>query len=319
MRTPPREELPPPVRAYLERSVYPPDSGRLDLSGDALESNPRYERFKRVPGSHGSEPDIEFLWTADAFRYASDEQVTARFEARQGEAPALVRQLEGWAQAEGRSASAGERVALTFRSDGTARVASLDLSEHFAEHHGFVVLGARYTVADVIQQTEEIRIFVTPALGIPAAFTGNFRDEVRDGSLWVETGIEVYEPGFYRIDAHLHGPAGEPIGWTSFKGDLGRSDGVVPLRFFGRVIRDVGIAGPYEVRALRGYRFRDGEFPDRVNLRDYEGVHRTRDHRLSAFSDDEWDDAHRRQMVELLLEDHAAGISIDVPSPIEAP
>lgn len=56
---PGRDELPEPVRQYLESTVYPPDSGRLDTAADLLESNPRFERFKPVPGSYGAVPDIE--------------------------------------------------------------------------------------------------------------------------------------------------------------------------------------------------------------------------------------------------------------------
>ena len=311
---PPEDELPEPVRAYLAQTVYPPDSGRLDQAGDIFESNPRFERFKRVPGSHGSDPDITFLWTADAFRYTSDETVKARFEAKAGELPAQVRHLEAWAQAEGSDGSVGAPIGLLFRSDGAARVAELDLSKHLEDHHGFVVLGVRYTVADVAEQQEQIRVFVTPEDLIPAAFTGTFRDNVSGGSLEIEVGVEVYEPGFYRFDANLYGAAGEPVAWAAFKGELSRSDGVVPLRFFGRVLHDLGFAGPYQLKQLRGYLFRDGLFPDRIHLRDYLPAHTTRDFALTDFSEAEWDSEHRRHMVELMMQDEAAGIPVEMPT-----
>jgi len=310
---PSRDELPEPVRQYLESTVYPPDSGRLDTAADLLESNPRFERFKPVPGSYGAVPDIEFLWTADAFRYTSDETVNARFEARQGAGPVEIRELAAWAQPEGRGGAIGKPIDLSFRAEGDAWLAPLDLSRRLADHHGFVVLGVRYTVADVTQQEEKIRIFVTPAQDIPGAFTGSFRETVRNGSLEIEAGIEIYRDGFYRIDANLYGPADEPVAWAVFKGDLSRRDGVVPLRFFGKVLRDLGSGGPYRLAMLRGYQFRDGEFPDRVHLRDFTGSHVTRTFRLAEFSDAEWDGEHRRHMVELLLRDQAAGISLDLP------
>lgn len=309
------QELPAAVRDYLERTVYPPDSGRLDAAGDALEANARHERFKPVPGSQGSDPDIEFLWTANAYRFSSDETVEARFEARQGDAPVEIHALEAWAQAEGRSGTVGGSVPLALRPRGGARVGDLDLATHFAEHHGFVVLGVRYAVADVVQQEERIRIFVTPTRAIPAEFTGNFRAEVRGGNLEIEAGIDVFEPGFYRVDAHLYGPHDAPIAWAAYKGELGRSDGTVPLKFFGKILRDLGSEGPYEVRQLRGYLFRDGEFPDRIHLRDYAGSFRAPQFALSEFSEAEWDDPHRRRMVELMLQDHAAGIALDTPPP----
>ena len=310
---PPRDELPEPVRRYLDETVYPPDSGRLDRAGDLLDANPRYERFKPVPGSFGAVPPLEFLWTANAFRYTSGEEVVARFEARGGEAPARVRTLEAWAQAEGRGGRVGERRTLVLRREGERWVGRLALSRDFDDHLGFVVLGVRYAVEDLAPQEEQIRIFVTPEGEVPGRFTGTFRDRVREGSLEVEAGVEIEEEGFYRFDASLYGPGGEPVAWAAFKGELSTRDGVVPLRFFGKVLYDLGVAGPYELRMLRGYRFRDGEFPDRVHLKDFEGVFVTRGFELADFSNAEWDGEHRQRMVELLLQDEAAGISLDMP------
>jgi hypothetical protein len=315
----PEPELPEAVQRYLEATVYPPSSGALEAdSVDLLEPNRRYERMKRVPGSLGVDPPPSFLWTADGFHYTSDEVVHASFEAVAGDLPARVLSLEAFAQPEGRAGAEGEPIRLVFRPRGNALLADLDLSRKLSEHHGPVALTARYRLPRVEPQEETIRIFVTPATAIPARFTGNFRDRVRDGGLEIEAGIEVDEPGFYRIDANLYDDAGHPIAWAVRKGELGRHDGVVALHFFGKVLRDGGRAGPYELGQLRGYLFRDGEFPDRLLMRSHPGRYRTRAYDLADFSDDEWDGAHRRQMVELLLEDERRGLAVEIP-PLATP
>lgn len=309
-------ELPEAVQRYLETTVYPPTSGRLGPEAvDLLEPNRRYEDFKRLPGAPGVDPNLSFLWTCDRYQYTSDQVIEARFEAKNGDAPAVVDSLDAWAQPESREGEVGEPLRLRFREEGGAWLAELDLAALLPEHHGPVALVARYRIADLPEREERIRVFVTPAAAVPARFTGNFRDRVEDGSLLVEVGIEVDLPGFYRLDANLY-KGTTPVGWATYKGTLGRSDGTAPLRFFGKVIHDAGHAGPYEVGEVRGYLFREAEFPDRLHMRSYRERWQTEAWKLSQFSDDEWDDPQRRRMVELMLEDEKRGISLDLP---EAP
>ena len=136
---------------------------------------------------------------------------------------------------------------------------------------------------------------------------------MRNGGLEIEAGIEVYVPGFYRIDANLYDAAGDPIAWAVHKGNLDSHDGVVPLRFFGKVLHDAGRPGPYLLGALRGYLFRDGEFPDRLHMRSHPGRYATGAYTSDEFSPQEWDGEHRQRMVELLLEDERRGITLDAP------
>ena len=163
------DDVPTAVERYLEATVYPPDSGVLDAThADLLEPNRRYEVMKPVPDSFGADPPVSFLWTADRYRYQSDELVVARFEAEAGDAPAAIRELEAWAQPEGRAGAEGAAIPLRFSPQGDARVARLALERSLAEHHGPVALVVRYAVADEPAQQETIRIFVTPAGSEPA-------------------------------------------------------------------------------------------------------------------------------------------------------
>ncbi|MEM7411987.1 MAG: hypothetical protein AAF430_17300 [Myxococcota bacterium] len=304
--------LPPAVERYLAATVYPPTSGALaDTAVDLLEPNRRYERMRPVPGAQGT--GHEFLWTADRYRYTSDQTVRARFEALDGGQPAEIRVLSAFAQAEGRGGPLGSPVAMTFRAEADARTADLELERVFADHHGPVRLVARYALGEEPPQEETIRIFVTPADRVPAEFTGRFGEAATPEGLVVRVGVDVFEPGFYRIDANLLDAGGEPLAWGVFKGDLEAGPAQVPLRFFGKVLVDRGRAGPYRVAQLRGYLFRDGSYPDRLEMRPYPGIFETQGWSLAAFSDAEWDSPERRRMVELLLEDERRGIGLDVP------
>jgi hypothetical protein len=311
---PPAAELPEAVQRYLEATVYPPDSGRLEEGAlDLLEPNRRWEDFRRVPGAPGVDPDLHFLWTCDRVYYLSDQVVEARFEARRGDAPLAVASLEAFAQPEGRAGPEGEALPLRFRREGDAWLAELELARELERHHGPVALTARYGLPGAPVREETIRIFVTPADGVPARFTGAFADRVGQGGLEIEVGVQVDEPGFYRVDANLHAAGGAPLGWAVFKGELAAGAGALRLVFFGKALHDAGQPGPYTLRGLRGYLFRDAAFPDRLHMRDYPGSWTTRPWELSDFSPDEWDGEHRRHMVELMLEDERRGIALDLP------
>ena len=89
----------------------------------------------------------------------------------------------------------------------------------------------------------------------------------------------------------------------------------MPIDFFGRLLRDIGASGPYQVGEIRGYRFMDGEYPDRERVA-ASGRFPTNDYALDAFTD-EFMDAHKTHMIDLLMEDVARGIAIEAP-PIAA-
>ena len=91
----------------------------------------------------------------------------------------------------------------------------------------------------------------------PARFTGNFREGIRDGSLVIMAEMEVTDAGRYTIEANLFGPDAEnqsepPVGYARADARLTGGTQWVTLQFFGKVLHDRGIAGPYVLRGLRG-------------------------------------------------------------------
>lgn len=87
-----------------------------------------------------------------------------------------------------------------------------------------------------------------------AEYTGQIRDKIVDGSLVVSAEINVMVPGYYELAANLFNTEEEPVGITRMKVDLKGGKQWVDFLFFGKIIRDRGISGPYVLTALRGER-----------------------------------------------------------------
>lgn len=309
-----RADLPEAARRYLDANVYPPTSGRLQAGQlDLLEPNRRWERPRTIPDTLGQEPETTFLLTADHYYYTSDEEAHVELKVERGGRPVAARVLSATAQAEGRGGLLPASERLDFAPEDGELVADLALSRTFADHHGPILLSVRFEWETGKSQDDAIRIFTTPAGRVPAKLTGDFRDSLRGGSLLVEAGIEVFAPGFYRFDANAFDAQGRPVAFASFKGELEKTDRWVPFEFFGKVLRDAGAEGPLTIRHVRGYRFLDGGFPDRERLRDQALVWTTGSYSAAAFSEEPYTSEHQEHMVELMLEDVAAGRSLDLP------
>jgi hypothetical protein len=258
---------------------------------------------------------VRTLLTADRYYVEAGEPLRATLEAWRGRTPIpeeLVVESARFVR-EGRSGAEGEPAAVAFVRRAQQLEAELPLAR-FHDHHGPVRLDVRFRVGAEGQPVEDtLRFFHTPASRVPAVFTGELRDEVAAGSLRIEVGLDVRDPGFYRIDANLFGAGGTPVAFVSFKGELARGLRFAPLEVYGKVLRDAGAPGPWELRDLRGYRFVDGRFPDREQIPATPVRYTTGAWSLDAFTAEAWTSASKQRMIELLLEDAARGISLDVP------
>ncbi|MBV8755661.1 MAG: hypothetical protein JO257_00210 [Deltaproteobacteria bacterium] len=84
--------------------------------------------------------------------------------------------------------------------------------------------------------------------GPRARLTGKWKDEVREGSLFVSAELDVETAGQFTLMAQLVGPAREPIALTRAMGRLDAGTQWMTMRVWGKAIRDSGVSGPYEVR-----------------------------------------------------------------------
>jgi hypothetical protein len=313
---PPRDlaALPEPIRRFLESTTYPPTSGRLTRAHeDLLFPNRRHERFRPIPDTIGDDPDQQVTWllTADRWAYVGPETVHAWLEVRRGGRPAPVEIVAASAVREGRAGPVGDRVALDFAPDGDRLAADLPL-HLFADHHGSIGLSVRFAWAPGREHEDMLRIFSTPSDHVPGRFAG-LRDSLRDGGLRVGVEVDIDQAGFYRFDANVYGADGEPLAFATFKGDLAPGAQTVPLDVYGKVLRDAGVPGPYTFGEVRGYRFLDGQFPDREEIAPLPARATTAAYPLEAFTDTPHVSAHELHMVELMRDDLARGIALVVP------
>jgi hypothetical protein len=305
------QELPPQIQRYLDANVYPPTSGRLTAEAtDLLYPNQRYEK----PRPLDEDGDVTFVFTADRYYYTGDEVALVWLEVLDGEQPADVDIYQATARAEEDGRPGGAPVDLgLLQSDGGRWSTVLDLAQAFSDHHGTILLEVAFQAEGGEIHSEAIRIFSTPVDRVPAQLSGDFRDSVDDGSLLVELGVDVRESGFFRFDANLYDRNGEPVAFAMFKGDLEPGENWLPLEFFGKILRDQGAMGPYSIEQIRGYRYLEGQTPDRERLVDNLATHQTSRYDAAVFSDAVYTSEHKERMVQLMLEDMAAGRTLDVP------
>ena len=81
-------------------------------------------------------------------------------------------------------------------------------------------------------------------------FTGQFRDSVVDGNLIIEIEVDVKTEGFYQIQASLYSSSELPIGNVEVAKQLASGKQWVPVNFYGKMIRDQGVDGPYLLKNL---------------------------------------------------------------------
>jgi hypothetical protein len=121
-----------------------------------------------------------------------------------------------------------------------------------------------------------------------AHLTGNYRDAVVDGSLVVGVEIEVTGAGRFHVEATLYGPDGvEKIAWAQAAQWLDPGTHWLDLAYFGLILRERGIDGPYVLRYVA--LSTATEMPNAKN-RVVENAYWTGAYHASAFSDRPYDD-----------------------------
>lgn len=137
-----------------------------------------------------------------------------------------------------------------------------------------------------VQQTELTVLYASER---PATFTGAFTDGLRAGSVEVRVGIDVKKAGKYSIEGLLYDAKGEqPIALATFVGPLEAGMPDVPLTYYGLVFQDAKVAGPYTLKAVRGYMHDhtgDGHGPD---LPEWTGSYVTKPYALADLTNAEW-------------------------------
>ncbi len=269
-----------PLSIYLAQAVYPPSSRPLRLAHrDLIDWNRRHERPR--PSLH--DPAIEVLFSADRYWLIGEQPLRSFLRVTQGGRPLAVQIHEAWARF---GSDPPLPLEYTRDVDGYAnvlRLAQLDLAARASVLRLSVVFGTAHW-----RQAAALRFVVNPTAGLPARFSGDFDDRIEEGSLRIDVGIGVRRAGHYLVDCNLYGAHGEPVAWSRFKGRLELGDTQLPLRFFGKVIRDAEVAGPWSIGQLRGGRYVEGAAADMQMMAPFSGSYQTTVQHLSKLSDLPW-------------------------------
>lgn len=120
--------------------------------------------------------------------------------------------------------------------------------------------------------------------GPRARLTGRWRDEPKDGHLYLSAEVAVEAAGTFSLMAQLVGPARQPIALVRAMDALGPGTHWMTLRVWGKALHDAEIDGPYEVRnvLLRRDLIERGDYAPGPTIL---SAHHTRPYRATDFSD----------------------------------
>ena len=157
---------------------------------------------------------------------------------------------------------------------------------------------------------------------IVAKFKSGVRDWNKGGHLVISVPVEVFKAGYYKFEANLQQKGGgkQFIATSSFKRKLDIGNQIIELQFFGKIIRDKNISGPYIVRNIRGRRNNSTVTPDMLKKSLEEGIripitrqteplyeylepaneHETSSYSVSEFSNNEWKSEEKERRMKYL-------------------
>jgi hypothetical protein len=115
-----------------------------------------------------------------------------------------------------------------------------------------------------------------------AKLSGTYTDQLQSGSLVIAAGVTATAAGEYRVIGSLYGGA-SAVAFASKSVHLDVGDGTVPLLFFGKILHDRGIDGPYELRYAMLFE-RDGA--DEIAGETVDPAYTTHAYAAKSFSDD---------------------------------
>ncbi|MBR56968.1 MAG: hypothetical protein CMH54_02800 [Myxococcales bacterium] len=142
----------------------------------------------------------------------------------------------------------------------------------------------------------------------PMEFTGRFRETIEEGSLVVYAGVKIQQPGWYKLRSLLFDATGAPVAQSMIDEEFDTNVDEVRFVFFGRVLRQHKVGGPYTVGRVDGYLFEPGVPPPRPQVRAIVDGYETRTYEPTAFSDAEWDSPAKQRRLDLLREVRSKGL-----------
>jgi len=273
---------------YRHRARFPRSSQPIADGVDPI-ARDREVTPGRSMGPEGSDPTLVVYPARTGFE-APNPIVIYAYLARHGE-KVDAREIRG----EVRSQDGTTLASLAFSDDGRAGDAVANDLVYTAVltptgDDGIAMLkGAQLVEARARTRGDEERVATTGFLySVPKAhLTGRFRDAMNDGNLVVEAELEVAEEGRFHLEATLASADGTPVAWAQQAMELGPGTAWMTLTYWGLVLRERGVDGPYVVRSAA--LSTTGEMPNQKNDV-LEFAYMTRPYPVAQFSDKPFND-----------------------------
>ena len=291
---PPRGALPSQAVAnsaaeeYRRRARYPRATQPLDDGPDPLQRDREVSPITQR-GPHGEEPALTVYPLLTGFEDPDPAILYAYLSVEGTRIPA--RHIRGTIVTEDLQ-PIGE---VEYRDDGTGADAMADdhiYTAVFAPGADAVPALSRSYMVQVVADTrgdEERRAATSFLYSHPhAQLTGNFRDAMADGSLEVGVEVAVAAPGRFHVEATLYGPDGSrKVAWAQTAGELQPGRHWMTLPFYGLILREQGVEGPYVLRYVA--LSTTTQMPNAKN-RLVDANYRTAPYDLAAFTDRPFND-----------------------------
>jgi hypothetical protein len=270
---------------YRRRARYPRSSQPLDDGPDPLERDREVSRVTQH-GQSGEDPALTVYPRATGFE--EPEPAILHAYLTNGGTRIRAGAIRGTIMTEDLQ-PIGE---VEYRDDGTGGDAAANDRVYTAVFLPDVPALSRSFLVQVVATTrrgDERRAATSFLYSRPHAhLTGNFRDAVVNGNLEVGVEVEVSEAGRFHVEATLYAADGtKKVAWAQAARALEPGRQWLPLQFYGLILREKDLAGPYLVRwvALST----TTEMPNAKN-RLTEANHRTAAYDPSLFTDRPFDD-----------------------------
>jgi hypothetical protein len=156
-----------------------------------------------------------------------------------------------------------------------------------AGFHGYLKFRVRWRSPGYPETESELVVHYTG--GPTARFTGEFSEELEEGSLVIYVRVEVFKPGRFTIDGRLFGRNGEtPVALAAAIGPLSQGLHRVPLRFHGLMFHDARTPGPYVLKGLHGFEEDLSSTGRGPEIQAHPGGYTTQAYGLAQFTQEEW-------------------------------
>ncbi|TGL71100.1 hypothetical protein EHQ67_04330 [Leptospira kmetyi] len=317
---------------YKEWSQYPPNSRPLTKYNEDL-IKPFYIQTSAIPmaDSADSKEANGYTCQLQPLTWAvigSQDQMRITFECRGPEGKRIPVDIKGariWREFD------GEKFGALSPDYGDNGVNGDDLAKDLlytfqwkptGKDWGDMILEVEFRYAPGFKKTGKLNTSFYSSPGKPAELSGAFSDTTSDGSLVVRVGVNVYKAGNYHLEGNLkHAETGEYIAWASFDSKLPSGYGEAEFLFYGKLIRDSGLDGPYVLTDVRGHRvnlaidpewFSQGEAglkkiqaaktvePDRELILPYKDFFKTKFYDVKQFTSKLWDSNEKQRRIKEL-------------------